>query len=218
MNGIILLAIDCSNRWTSLGLSVSGRVTGVDLDLGRKQAADLPAEVEKLLLHEDITLSQLTHIGVTVGPGYFTGLRIGMAYASALAMALDINVIPLSSLEAVLYAIPEYAAGVKVPLIAASRERVFSAAWREGIPFLSERERSREELMSDLGDTAEQAELWAVDDARLFATGSRGGVHFLSSPSGAAIAELAAERVENSIKPDSLRARYLREPGLGRSL
>ena len=218
MNDIILLAIDCSNRWTSLGLSVAGRSAGVDLDLGRKQAAELPVEVNKLLSREGVLLGQLTHIAVTVGPGYFTGLRIGMAYAAALAMALDIVVVPLSSLEAVLRSVPDWGVGVKVPLIAASRERVFSAAWRDGMRFLPERERSRDELMHELDVATEQAELLAVDDARLFAADDRSGIRFLNSPCGAAIAALAAENVKNCIKPDTLRARYLREPGLGRSL
>ena len=218
MNGIILLAIDCSNRWTSLGLSLQGRSTGVALDLGRKQAAELPGEVEKLLAREGLALEQLTHIGVTVGPGYFTGLRIGMAYAAALAMALRTDIVPLSSLEAVLRSVPNWRTGVKVPLIAASRERVFSSAWRDGALILPEKERSRDELMCELGENADQAELWAVEDPRLFAAGDRDGVHFLESPCGAALAELALETAENSIKPDSLRARYLREPGLGRTL
>ena len=218
MNDIILLAIDCSNLWTSLGLFVAGRTAGVDLDLRRGQAGELPVEVEKLLAREGIALGQLTHVAVTVGPGYFTGLRIGMAYAAALATALDISVVPVSSIEAVLRSIPNWNAGVKVPLIAASRECVFSTAWRDGARFLPEKERSREELVRDLGESAEQAELWAVEDARLFAAGDRSDVRFLSSPNGAAIAALAAENANNSIKPDSLRARYLREPGLGRSL
>ena len=218
MNGIIILAIDCSNRWTSLGLSVQGRSIGLALDLGRKQAAELPGEVEKLLAREGLVLDQLTHIGVTVGPGYFTGLRIGMAYAAALAMALKADVIPLSSLDAVLRSVPNWRTGVKVPLIAASRERVFSSAWRDGTLILPEKERSRDELMCELGENAELAELWAVEDPRLFAASDRDDVHFLKSPCGAAAAELALESAGKSIKPDSLRARYLREPGLGRSL
>ena len=98
-----LLACDCSNRWSCLGLAVDGEVRGaLNLDLGRGQAAQLPLMVEKLLSGEGLKLSDLSVLAVTTGPGYFTGIRIGMAYVAALAYALGIEVVPISSLEVVL--------------------------------------------------------------------------------------------------------------------
>ena len=219
MNGIILLAFDCSNRWSSIGLWADGRPAAeFNADMGRRQASELPCATQKLLQTKGWAISDLNALAVTVGPGYFTGIRIGMAYAAGLACALGIDIVPLSSLEVLLRSLPQWDTGVKVPLIAASRERVFSAAWRDGVPLLPEKERSRDELLSELGECAPQAELWAADDPRLFASGGRESVKFVECPSGAAAAQLARENIDKSIKPDGLRARYLREPGLGRSL
>lgn len=219
MNDIILLAVDCSNKWSSIGLAIDGRPAAErNCDLGRKQASKLPLEVARLLEENGVTFSQISCLAVTVGPGYFTGIRIGMAYVAALACALGKNVVPLSSLEVLLRSLPDWDRGVKVPLIAASRERVFSAAWRDGVPVLPEKERSRAELMSDLGPDATSCELWAVDDARLFADGDRSDVRIAPCMSGAAAALLARERVDGSLRSEGLRARYLREPGLGRSV
>ena len=141
-----------------------------------------------------------------------------MAYAAGLAFALGIEVVPLSSLEAVLRSCPGWDRGVKAPLIAASRELAFSSAYRDGRPVLVEKERAYEELLSELHEISHDFEMWSVKDARLFAASSREGVQHIANPSGAAQAALALERLHTSIKPDELRARYLREPGLGRSL
>jgi len=215
----VLLSIDCSNRWSCLGLAVDGKITGeLSLDLGREQAARLPLLASELLNESGLKIQNLTCIAVTVGPGYFTGIRIGMAYAAGLAFALGIEVVPLCSLEAVLRSCPSWSRGVKAPLIAASRERAFSGAYKDGRPVLAEKERSYEELLSELREISCDFEMWSVKDARLFALSSCEDVQYIEKPSGAALAALALERLHTSIKPDGLRARYLREPGLGRSL
>ena len=58
----------------------------------------------------------------------------------------------------------------------------------------------------------------AVRDPRLFAAPGAEGVLWAEKPSGLAAAALALEHRNERIKPNELRARYLREPGLGRSL
>jgi len=215
----IMLSVDCSNKWTCLGLACKGELFAeINSDLGRKQASKLPLLVDELLNRKGVKLSDVSCVAVTVGPGYFTGIRIGMAYAAALAYALDVEVVPLSSLEVLLRTVPDWKCDSKAALIAASRELAFCALWHNGQLILSEKERRRDELLSECAAQKLDCEFWAVDDARLFASTDRSGIHFLPCPSGAAAALLAWENRQNSIKPDSLRARYLREPGLGRSL
>ena len=213
----VLLSIDCSNRWTCLGLAVNGSaVSERNVDLGRAQAARLPLITEELLDERGLKIHDLTVMAVTVGPGYFTGIRIGIAYAAALAFSLGIGVVPLSSLEALLRAVPEWNTGLKVPLIAASRELAFSSAWLNGKQVLDEKERTYGSLEEELKAFSKEAAMWGVRDARLFACEKEARVNFLKNPSGAAMAALAMEKIGNMLKPDELRARYLREPGLGR--
>ncbi len=217
MNGDIVLSIDCSNRWTCVGVCAYGcPPAGIEADLGRGQAAGLPGLVESLLKREGLVLADVTCFAAAVGPGYFTGIRVGMAYACALACALGRKTVPLSSLEILLRSLPDWSAGLKAPLIAASRDRVFSAAWRDGVPLLPEKERTRGQLLAELGAASGKAALWGVDDPRLFAADGRGGVNFVRCPSGAAAASLAIERSRGAVRPDDMRARYLRDPGLGR--
>lgn len=214
-----LLCIDCSNRWSCLGLVVDGEPVGeINLDLGRQQASKLPNVTEDLLGSHGLKVQDLTCLAVTVGPGYFTGMRIGMAYIAGLAYALKVKVVPLSSLEVVLRSFPDWDRGLKAPLIAASREAVFSGGWLDGRPVIEEKERSRDELLASLTGVSPDFEMLAVKDPRLFAKATCEGVKFVEYPSGRAAACLAWERRSECIEPDRLRARYLREPGLGRTL
>ncbi len=187
-----------------------------NVDLGRRQAAELPVLTEEFLAEKNLTVRDITAVGVTVGPGYFTGIRIGMAYAAALACSLNVNVIPLSSLELTLRSFSDWDKGLKAPLIAASRELAFSSAWLDGRQVLPEKERTRGEVLAELEKISPDFRMCAVKDSRLFA-GDEEGVNFIPCPSGLAAARMAFQYRDAAVAPDALRARYLREPGLGRA-
>ena len=70
-------------------LIINSSSNGIDLLLddkyfhvdAEKQAIALPSAVDKLLQQNNAKMSDLTAIGVIVGPGSFTGIRMGIAYA-----------------------------------------------------------------------------------------------------------------------------------------
>ncbi len=97
-----ILALDCSLRLTCAALSIDENIIcSESLDLGRRQAAELPALVsEKILKKSGVSLDEINYIALANGPGYFTGIRVGAAYAAGLAFGLGIKIIPVSSLEA----------------------------------------------------------------------------------------------------------------------
>ena len=64
-----------------------------------KQSLSLPAETEKFLNENNATWRDLTAIGVIVGPGSFTGIRLGIAYSKGLSMGLGIPLIPINAFE-----------------------------------------------------------------------------------------------------------------------
>lgn len=80
---------------------------GLDFVLGdtcrhvdvEKQSIALAAECEKFLSECGAAWSDLTAIGVVVGPGSFTGIRMGIAYAKGLALGLNIPVVPINAFE-----------------------------------------------------------------------------------------------------------------------
>lgn len=76
--------------------------------------------------------STLDRIGVTVGPGSFTGLRVGLAFAQGLGAALDRPVVGISALDALKASAPP--APLAAPLIDARRGQVYARFWRDGVP------------------------------------------------------------------------------------
>jgi len=92
-------------------------------------SADLMPAVTDCLERSGLGYSDLDAIAVGVGPGAFTGLRIGVATARALAQASGVDVRPVSSLGAL-------AAGIEgpvgLPLIDARRGEVFAALYENG--------------------------------------------------------------------------------------
>jgi tRNA threonylcarbamoyladenosine biosynthesis protein TsaB len=106
--------------------------------LGRPDhSAELLPALAELLAQAGVGWPQVRRLAVGVGPGTFTGLRIGVSTARALALALDIGVSPVSSLAALAAGLAEAATDERhplLPLIDARRRQVFAALYRQGRP------------------------------------------------------------------------------------
>ncbi|OIN87084.1 MAG: tRNA (adenosine(37)-N6)-threonylcarbamoyltransferase complex dimerization subunit type 1 TsaB [Alphaproteobacteria bacterium CG1_02_46_17] len=96
-----ILAIDVSVRGCAAAFWDSQTETGHTLfeDTDRGQAERLIPMIEELMSEAECPLSSLEAIAVTRGPGSFTGVRIGLATARTLAMALNIPVLGFSTLD-----------------------------------------------------------------------------------------------------------------------
>ena len=98
---MIVLGIDCTTKSTNVGISKDGAILGEqNKEIGRKQASELPLIVERLLTDCVLKLSDINLIAVAKGPGYYTGIRTGIAYCAALAEALGLKIVPVSTMEA----------------------------------------------------------------------------------------------------------------------
>ncbi len=92
---------------------------------------ELLPKIAEVLQSAGISLEQIDVLAVGVGPGTYTGLRIGVATARALAQSLDIPLVPVSTLAATALGIVESAAAADVvlPVLDAKRSEVFSCAY-----------------------------------------------------------------------------------------
>ena len=98
----LILAIDTSSAWCSVALSI-GNATPVlfhqKVSAGASQL--LLPWVDELLSAAQLELSALDAIAVGVGPGAFTGVRLGVAAVQGLAITSNLPVLPVISLDAI---------------------------------------------------------------------------------------------------------------------
>lgn len=95
----IILAIETSTDICSVGLCIGDRILVRSGTTAREHTRLLLPMIESLLEEANIKLSELSALCCTVGPGSFTGIRIGTAMTQALAFALDKSVILVSTLR-----------------------------------------------------------------------------------------------------------------------
>lgn len=202
-----LAAIETSSDISSVALldPATGAVTErVHADVRGHVEFCMPALLE--LLGAD-GVAALGSVAVGIGPGAFTGLRVGVQTAKTLAHTLAIPLVPVSSLEAV--AEQEPLEGVLLVCMHAFRGEVFTAVF----------ERSSDGLMRVTEDAVmsppDAAELAARHGARILGTGPErfpevlGPLPAIRVPTAAAVARIANARGEPA-DALSLEPRYLR--------
>ena len=72
-----------------------------------KQSIALPSAVMNFMQENGVKMSDLSAIGVIVGPGSFTGIRMGIAYAKGLGIGLNVPVVPVNAFELYMFESPD---------------------------------------------------------------------------------------------------------------
>jgi tRNA threonylcarbamoyladenosine biosynthesis protein TsaB len=115
---VIVLAIETATTACGVGLRTASGVEVVTvLDTERRHTEVLSAGIAQMLTQAALGPRDVTRVVVDRGPGLFTGLRVGIATASAFAQALGCELVEVTSLE--LLAHGAYDAGVRGRLVAA---------------------------------------------------------------------------------------------------
>ena len=103
----MLLAIDTSTRIASLaaydGSNVRAEFTWETAD---HHTVELMPRIVDLLTQIEVKVDQLTGLAVAIGPGSFTGVRVGVAAAKGLALALNVPIVGIRSSDILAYAQP----------------------------------------------------------------------------------------------------------------
>jgi len=188
----------------------------------RRHAESLAPAIEFVSRQADVPLARIGAVAVDVGPGLFTGLRVGFATATAIATALEVPMIGITSLDLL-----AHAARLTTRLVAAAvdarRGEVFYALYRPvpgGMQQVAGPQVGRpDELASELLASAEEC-LLVGDGARRYADAFADldrtvlADHSLGHPSAAVLVALAHARAlrEEFVAPWQLSPLYLREP------
>jgi tRNA threonylcarbamoyladenosine biosynthesis protein TsaB len=224
---MLLLGIDTATKRVGVALANEHGLLG-RVEVGGIASAGPPRHAETLApaiawcLEEcGAKASQVSAVAVGIGPGMFTGLRVGVTTAKIFAQALRVPVIPIPSLDLLAYPL-RHAHKLVVATIDARRHEVYWAIYRPvpgGVQRVSEYELgSPEDLVAELQARGEES-LVCGDGGLRFADvfadlGKRvelaGPAH--ASPSLSALVELATARFEREdfVPPRDVLPLYLR--------
>lgn len=126
---MLTLGINTSGPACDIAIVRDGKVLSQKLEeMRRGQDARLSGLVSDACEEAGISLAQLDAIGVVTGPGSFTGVRVGIAYARGLALALETPCIGVTSLHA---ALPEGQQGSALALFPAQRRAPDITFWTQ---------------------------------------------------------------------------------------
>lgn len=133
-----ILSIDTSSNLCSVALLEDNQtIQELMIDDNKTHSQNLMPLIQDLFVKSNIGLSEIDLIACNKGPGSFTGIRIGIATAKAIAEVANIPVIGISSLDCLAYNVPN-ATGVICSLIDANNNQVYSAIFDKNYNLISD--------------------------------------------------------------------------------
>jgi tRNA threonylcarbamoyladenosine biosynthesis protein TsaB len=218
---VLILGIETATE--QVGVSIGGHegvIATFEVARGRRHAEILTPAVEFVCRQAGVELDEIGCVAVDVGPGLFTGMRVGLSAAKALALGLRIPMIGISSLD--LLAFPcRHTDRVVVPVIDARKSEVFWAMYRQvpgGVQQVSAPTVGPvDDLIADLLARSQET-LCVGDGAERYREEILDGYHCEISgpvhPSPGALVQLAHARAlrEEWVRPDEIEPIYLRAP------
>lgn len=128
----MILAIDTSTRRAGVGLLEGETIRGELVWVAEGNHAETLSEaLQSLLPLSAATINSVSAIVVAAGPGSFSGIRVGISEGKGLAMALDVPLVGISTLDASAFQAADASARVWA-VLPAGREQVFAAAYEGG--------------------------------------------------------------------------------------
>ncbi len=131
---MLILALDTATLVSSVALAGPQRLLAeLTIQTKKTHSERLMPHIEQLLALADTDKAAIGAIAVSIGPGSFTGLRIGLATAKALAYALNIPIVGVPTLAALAFGCPVPGA-VLAPTMDAQKGNIYIALyrWRNG--------------------------------------------------------------------------------------
>lgn len=128
---MLILGIDTATQ--QVGCAIGGHegvIASFHSARGRRHAEVLTPAIDFVCRQARLDLRDIGAVAVDIGPGLFTGLRVGVATAKAVSHALRVPVIGVSSLDLVAFAV-RYTPRLIVPVIDARRGELYYAFYRQ---------------------------------------------------------------------------------------
>lgn len=224
---MMILAIETAVENVGIALGDHrGVLASTSLTSDRRHCESLTPMIKFACNQSGLELSQLGAVAVDIGPGLFTGMRVGIASAQMLAWALDIPVIGVCSLDALAVGSPHGEDDVIASVLDARRGEVYWSVYRNPRETGRFPERlteptvsSPEDLVIHLNEREQYVSICgsgAVRYSEEMQNVTRSTVHGVSHafPTATSVLQLAIQKAsrEEWNSADSLEPMYLREP------
>jgi tRNA threonylcarbamoyladenosine biosynthesis protein TsaB len=220
---VLILGIDTATVQVSCAVGGHEGVLASTLSSrGKRHAESLTPAIQFACRQARIELSEISVVAVDLGPGLFTGLRVGVATAKAMAHALQVPMIGVPSLDLLAFPV-RFTSRLIVAVIDARRGELFYAFYRQvpgGVQRLTDHQvGTAEDLASELLASGEECLL--VGDGAIRYREVFDGLNKvdvvgaeLAHPSASSLVMLAHARAlrEQFVKPWDLTPMYLRKP------
>ena len=220
---MLILGIETATEQVSVAIGGHEGVLGlVEVCRGRRHAETLAPAIEFVCTQADVHLDEISVVAVDVGPGLFTGMRVGLASAKALAQALRVPMIGMSSLDLLAYPL-RHTGRTVVAIIDARKGELFYAFYRPvpgGVQrVLEPRCGTIDDLIAEV--MARSDDVICVGDGALRHRDEivaelrcEMAEQFLSRPSAAPLVQLAHARAlrEEWVNPWEIQPLYMRLP------
>ncbi len=222
----VILALDTTLSACSAALVRDGAPLAHRFEvIGRGHAERLMPMIDAVMRDAGCGYDAVDAVAVTLGPGTFTGVRIGLAAARGLALALDRPLLGISTLEAVaidlLLRRPDLAARPVTVVHDARRGEVYMQSFRaaalDPFPRLEPLDEAAAWPIADAGNKIADGAVVIGTGTGLVQGATEGGVSDASSlhsghPDALAVARIAAARVGEGVPCTAIRPIYLRPP------
>lgn len=125
---LTLLGVESSSMRVSAAVWEAGRILSVsEAERQDRPSVALPELAQEVLARADRSLEMLTGFAVSIGPGSFTGLRVGVMTVKTLAWACGKPILPVSSLEVIAAGFPPRGGRRLRPFLDARKGKVYTA-------------------------------------------------------------------------------------------
>ena len=217
-----ILGIETSTRTGSVAVvSEDGVIAQYSLNIEVTHSERLMSTVDRVLKDTGLAVADFGGFAVAIGPGSFTGLRIGLSTVKGLAFATGNPVAAVPTLQALARNLP-YAAYPVCPMLDARKNEVYAALYQfdgaDLVQVMPEAAIPIKELEKRISGkvlfTGEAAQIYHAEIEKQF--GDRAFFAPLSAalPSAATVAEIGLDMIKNGKQadPDSLTPLYIRRP------
>ena len=139
MLGKYILALETSSSICSVAITHNEEILSMEeKNVKRKHAELLPDLTKTSLNNIKKTLDDIDAIAISIGPGSFTGLRIGLGFSKGIAYAKNLPIIPIPSMLSLAYSLRKYEP--KQGILHSHASKIFfqTFRWKNNIPFPNE--------------------------------------------------------------------------------